>query len=42
MDGTANKQNPVGQGNSRRAEYLSAADDHLNSKNGGGKSGGGC
>ncbi|MFU0889384.1 RHS repeat-associated core domain-containing protein, partial [Kluyvera sichuanensis] len=40
--GTANKQNPVGQGNARRTEYLNAADEHLNSKNKGGKKGGGC
>ncbi|QGU88102.1 RHS repeat-associated core domain-containing protein [Erwinia sp. J780] len=42
LDGTANRQNPVGQGNARRTEYLGAADDHLNNKNGGGKKGGGC
>ncbi|WLI18563.1 RHS repeat-associated core domain-containing protein [Pseudomonas wuhanensis] len=28
-DGTANAQNPVGQGNARRKEYLAAADKHL-------------
>lgn len=32
LEGTANKQNPVGQGNARRTEYLNAADEHLNSK----------
>ncbi|WP_033851964.1 RHS repeat-associated core domain-containing protein, partial [Yersinia wautersii] len=38
LEGTANKQNPVGQGNARRAEYLNAADDHLGNR---GKKGGG-
>jgi RHS repeat-associated protein len=42
LDGTANKQNPVGQGNARRTEYLNAVDEHLSSKNGGGNKGGGC
>jgi len=41
-DGTANKQNPVGQGNVRRTEYLNAADEHLNGKKGNGKNGGKC
>ncbi|ETS29880.1 hypothetical protein PTE_04309 [Photorhabdus khanii NC19] len=30
LEGTANKQNPVGQKNARRKEYLKAADNHLN------------
>ncbi|CFU95262.1 RHS repeat-associated core domain-containing protein [Yersinia pseudotuberculosis] len=41
LDGTANKQNPVGQGNARRTEYLNAADEHLSNKNGSRKGGGG-
>ncbi|AVE40736.1 Rhs family protein [Providencia stuartii] len=42
LEGTANKQNPVGQGNARRTEYLNAADEHLNSKQTGTKKGGKC
>ena len=30
LDGTANRQNPVGPNNSRRDEYLAAADKHRN------------
>jgi RHS repeat-associated protein len=41
LEGTANKQNPVGQGNTRRTAYLDAADSHSNKK-GGAKKGGGC
>lgn len=37
LDGTSNKQNPVGQNNARRQEYLDAADKHLNDKTGGNK-----
>ena len=33
LEGTANKQNPVGEGNARRTEYLAAADEHLNRNN---------
>ncbi len=39
LEGTANRQNPVGMGNGRRTEYLTAADKHLNKSTG--KSGGG-
>ncbi|ECA8972393.1 hypothetical protein ETB55_19035 [Salmonella enterica subsp. enterica serovar Omuna] len=42
LDGTANKQNPVGQGNARRSEYLNAADEHLNSKKSSIKTEDGC
>ncbi|HEK3117452.1 TPA: RHS repeat-associated core domain-containing protein [Proteus mirabilis] len=42
LEGTANKQNPVGQGNARRTEYLNAADEHLNSKQTGTQKGGKC
>ncbi len=34
LKGTANAQNPVGEGNLRRAEYLKAADEHLSGKSG--------
>ncbi|MCW7551012.1 RHS repeat-associated core domain-containing protein [Photorhabdus sp. APURE] len=30
LNGTANKRNPVGIGNTRRTEYLNAADKYLN------------
>ncbi len=30
LSGTANKRNPVGIGNTRRVEYLNAADKYLN------------
>jgi RHS repeat-associated protein len=42
LDGTANRQNPVGQGNARRTEYLNAADEYLNNKEGSGNKGGRC
>ena len=42
LEGTANRQNPVGQGNARRTEYLNAADEHLNGKKAGVKKGGRC
>ncbi|MGE9549405.1 hypothetical protein [Snodgrassella sp. CS2] len=29
LEGTSNKQNPIGINNSRRQEYLAAADEHL-------------
>jgi hypothetical protein len=29
LQGTANKENPVGVGNARRTEYLAAADEYL-------------
>lgn len=29
----ANKQNPVGENNKRRDDYLKAADEHLNNEN---------
>ncbi|AWK43841.1 RHS repeat-associated core domain-containing protein [Photorhabdus laumondii subsp. laumondii] len=29
LEGTANKQNPVGPNNTRRTDYLAAADEHL-------------
>lgn len=29
LEGTANKQNPVGENNARRKDYLKAADAHL-------------
>jgi uncharacterized protein RhaS with RHS repeats len=32
LDGTANAQNPVGEGNARQKEYLEAADDYLRKK----------
>jgi hypothetical protein len=32
LEGTANAQNPVGEGNVRRKEYLKAADEHLSKK----------
>ncbi|WDG76999.1 DUF6531 domain-containing protein [Pseudomonas chlororaphis] len=35
LSGTANKQNPVGENNGRRTEYLEAADSHLSKKAGG-------
>ncbi len=35
LDGTANKQNPVGPRNARRDAYLDAADRHLQGLNGG-------
>lgn len=40
LEGTSNKQNPIGINNPRRQEYLAAADEHLNktkSKTGGKK-----
>ena len=36
LEGTANKQNPVGPGNARGAQYLEAADNYLDEKKGGG------
>ncbi|MCX8753111.1 RHS repeat-associated core domain-containing protein, partial [Snodgrassella sp. B3837] len=30
LEGTSNKQNPIGINNPRRQEYLAAADEHLN------------
>ena len=42
LDGTANKQNPVGQANARRTEYLSAADEHIANKQTGANKRGGC
>ncbi|NLD46789.1 MAG: RHS repeat protein [Clostridiaceae bacterium] len=32
LDGTANKQNPVGKNNRNRSKYLNAADNHLKKK----------
>ncbi|EPK7485903.1 RHS repeat domain-containing protein, partial [Proteus mirabilis] len=42
LESTANKQNPVGQGNARRTEYLSAADEHIADKQTGANKRGGC
>lgn len=42
LNDTANKQNPVGLGNSRRKEYLNAADEYLINKKVGSKKGGCC
>ena len=33
LEGTANKQNPVGAGNARNKEYIAAADSHLEKRN---------
>ncbi len=30
LEGTSNKQNPVGPNNPRREEYLAKADEHIN------------
>jgi len=32
LEGTANKQNPVGPGNIKRIDYLNSADTHLSNK----------
>jgi hypothetical protein len=32
LDGTSNKQNPVGKNNPNRDRYLTAADDHLDGR----------
>nr|WP_258878925.1 RHS repeat-associated core domain-containing protein [Paraburkholderia sp. BL6669N2] len=42
LEGAANKQNPVGAGNARRTEYLSAADEHLNKTSGKPSESAGC
>ncbi|WP_368870920.1 hypothetical protein [Proteus mirabilis] len=42
LESTANKQNPVGQGNARRTEYLSASDEPIADKQTGANKRGGC
>ncbi|MFC0181026.1 hypothetical protein [Thorsellia kenyensis] len=42
IDGTANKQNPVGQGNPNRTNYINAAKEYQNNKMSGNKIGGRC